>query len=460
MALNYSRRPTYSFEDTFVSPMRVADGYLVEGVSEKNGEGYSTPCHASQGEADTWNFNFWRDRVDRCSLPESTSKDIVDLLPSDPFEMDIQNTFTAITGYYQGLLSGWNLFQNNALSFQQFQKLNMGQDHEKQHMSTHSFSNIIHYDEKLNAAGSRYGVEKRDTGEALPPYDFRFQPSFSSELQTGERVEGDADFEGMPHEALFFALGYLGVKDLLSVERVCRSLCSTVHDDPLLWMSIHLNKTEITDDFLVQLARRAQGKLQCLSLVECSKVTGDGLRRVLETNPLLTKLCVPGCTNISIEVILNNVKMCNSNRDARGIKHLRIAGISDLTHEIFEQLKLLLGAADTHENQHFYHRENSYLPYDDDRAIDVDMCPRCKNIKLVYDCPYESCKIKDKGSAGVCRGCIICIPRCAQCGRCFANTEFMENFCLDLICSYCFKLPLEYQDRQEENGGSVLMGRD
>jgi hypothetical protein len=40
----------------------------------------------------------------------------------------------------------------------------------------------------------------------------------------------------------------------------------------------------------LQLTNRAQGNLQCLSLVECPRITDDGLKHVLENNPRLTKV--------------------------------------------------------------------------------------------------------------------------------------------------------------------------
>ena len=83
------------------------------------------------------------------------------------------------------------------------------------------------------------------------------------------------------------------LSDLLVVERVCKSLHSTVRGDPLLWRSIHVDQPlneRITDDVLLQLTNRAQGHLQCLSLVECTRITDDGLKRILEGNPKLTKV--------------------------------------------------------------------------------------------------------------------------------------------------------------------------
>lgn len=565
MALNYSQRPIFPAhisEDNLVSPMRILNGYLAEDIPEKNGEGYSMACCTCQGEAEEWNFNCGRDRVDLCSSTESTAKDIVDLLPSDPFGMDIETTVTAITGWledlefdYQGymrnnnnedygLFAGWNLIWNNAMKFQPLsnnaqsdEKLNVGtqyfpsdlQVYEKPDESIHSFTSGIQFDKKLNAVypanlyreergmggsltqyelgflsaqntrdivghgnegtsssselqfgGEVEGAvanlyrEGRAMGGALAQYELGFLlahnmrdivglgnevPSSSSELELGGEVEGAVNCvkdEGAPHEALAFALNYLGVKDLLSAQRVCRSFCSAVRGDPLLWMSIHIDRPlneRVTDDVLMQLASRAQGNLQCLSLVECPRITDDGLRRVLAANPRLTKLSVPGCTRLTIEGILNNLKEYNSNRAVPGIKHLRIGGIYGMTYEYFEELKLLLGY-DTHklENKHgphFYGRGRFYLPCDDDRAIDIETCPRCEKLRLVYDCPAAGCQVKDQATK-VCRACTLCIVRCAQCGRCINDTEYEETFCLELLCSDCFKQLNKYQDQLDE----------
>ncbi|KAK6160327.1 hypothetical protein DH2020_003708 [Rehmannia glutinosa] len=511
MALNYSHRPVFPAhisEDNLVSPVRIVNGYFVEGVPERNGEGYSRPWHVSRWEAEELNISRGRDIVDHCNSSESTSKDIVDLLPSDPFRMDIQTTVTAITGWLEdlevdcggcvgsnngrgsqegyGLFAGWNLIWNNSLKFQPFpssiqlyEKTNTSMQsfpsnhhvNEKPNMGNSYFSGRFQFDEKLNAASSVNTYrEERGMGTGLAPFNTGLQPTHnmgdmnfsngsaccSSELLDGDKVEGAANFEGVPHEALDFALRYLGVKDLLSVERVCKSLFSTVRDDPLLWRTIHIDQPlneRITDDVLVQLATRAKGELRCLSLVECPKVTDHGLRHILETNPRLIKLCVPGCTRINIEFIVSSIRAFNSNKDVGGIKQIRIGGLFGVNHEHFQELKLLLGAGDkkieSYHKPHFYHRGNFYLPYDDDRAIDIEMCPRCEKFRLVYDCPAEGCKVTDK-SPQVCRACTLCIARCAECGRCINDTEFEETFCLELLCSDCFKQLIKYQDKLDK----------
>ncbi|KAI4384180.1 hypothetical protein MLD38_002368 [Melastoma candidum] len=251
-----------------------------------------------------------------------------------------------------------------------------------------------------------------------------------------------AGSDGTPHYALYLALGYLGVRDLLSVERVCRSLRLAVQTENSLWRSIHVHQPlneKITDEVLLQLTDKARGKLECLSLVECPRITDDGLRRVLKRNPELRKLSVPGCTRLSIQGLLESLRTLRL-LGTLNLKHVHIGGIYGVTEEQFDELKLLLGMEGEMQpgdhKPHFYQRGNLYLPCEDDRVIDIEMCPRCQKARLVYDCPDEACMVKDAASQ-VCRACTLCIARCFQCGRCINDMEYEETFCLELLCSNC-----------------------
>ncbi|KAI3501836.1 hypothetical protein L1887_29862 [Cichorium endivia] len=407
MALNYSQRPIFpahTSEDNLISPLRIVNGYVVEGISEKGGEGFVKPRHGNGEIHDR--FSYSREKIDKGGSPDPVSTDIIDLLPSDPFGMDIDisTTFTALTGWFEdfgvqytnedyGLFAGLNMIWNSAMRFQSFPT------NESPHDKSGACSMV---DECYDVTTSSNG--------------------------------------GDPHQAFILALSYLGTKDLLLLECVCRTLCSTIRNDSLLWRTIHIDQPlseKITDDILVQLTNRSEGNLRCLTLIKCPRITDDGLKRVLETNPKLTKLSVPGCTRLSIDGILNNLKAFKSGTGGTsGIKHIRTGGFYGITYEHFKELKFLLGSDDNMKNDylpHYYHRGNLYLP-DDERDIDVEVCPRCQNLRLVYDCPAEGCFGKDH-----CRACIICIPRCAQCGRCVHNSEYEETFSLEYLCSGCLK---------------------
>ncbi|PWA96405.1 F-box domain, cyclin-like protein [Artemisia annua] len=485
-------------------------------------------------------FGYGRERVDKGGGGDTGSGvDIIDLLPSDPFGMDIDisTTFTAINGWLEdldadfgvyvrnsfgntredyGLFSGINLIMNHAMKFQSFPS-NEAPDSKggagfmvDNSTTGFQFSGVTNHAMRFqsfpsNAApdikgGSGVMVDNSTTGfqfsdvmnhamkfQSFPSNEapdikggsgfmvddsmtgFQFRDVMQDDIMgfdygsTSAHVTTSEDHSpsaagGDPHEAFFLALSYLETKDLLLVERVSRSLCSTIHNDSLLWRSIHIDQPlneRITDDVLVQLTNRAEGNLVSLSLIKCTRITDDGLKRVLETNPKLTKLSIPGCTRLSSEGILKNLKSFNSTEGTSGIKHIRTGGFYGITHDQFNEVKCLLNTGgNKHQNSclpHYYHRGNSYQPSDDDRDIDVEVCPRCQNVRLVYDCPADSCQVKDQCVA-LCRACIHCIPRCAQCGRCVHNSEYEETFSLEYLCSECLKEMPRCEEAHEMNG--------
>ncbi|KAK8516694.1 hypothetical protein V6N11_007456 [Hibiscus sabdariffa] len=438
MALNFSHRPVF--------PANLTE------------DGCMKPCrlnHEMEGC-----FDYGRDKVSgRCGPQESVSNDIVDLLPSDPFGMDITTTFNAITGWlgalefdygrhvrdemgiddgsYQ-LFAGLNVIWNNAMWFQTFPG-SMGFECKGRVSSQFGGCSTVQGGDVSGCAAlvSDCNVVENEGMISIDQEKEEFQ-----DCEACSQVPGEA-----PHEALILALGYLGVQDLLVVENVCTSLRNIVQNDPLLWRSIHIVQPlneKLTDDALLQITNRAQGSLQSLSLVDCKRISDEGLMRVVESNPKLIKLSVPGCTRLSIEGILSSLKALKS-MGTQGVKHLRVGGLFGVTVNHFEELKFLLGIDNQIEQivhkPHFYNRRNLYLSSEDDRAIDIEMCPRCQNMMLLYDCPAEGCQQKDH-TAQLCRACSLCILRCLQCGRCINDGEYEETFSLEYLCSGCCQLEL------------------
>ncbi|CAH9135562.1 unnamed protein product [Cuscuta epithymum] len=231
------------------------------------------------------------------------------------------------------------------------------------------------------------------------------------------------------------------------MEQVCRSLCCVVQNDPLIWRNIKIDhplSDKITDEALLQLANRAKGQLCCSSLVECLKITDGGLKNVLERNKRLTKLSVAGCMKLSIEELVSNLKVFNK-RDT-WIKCLRIGGLFGITNLHYEDLKLLLGVMENttqpssvHHNPRFYQGGQLYLSVDDDWAIDIEMCPKCQQLRLVYDCPAESCQGTTHQGTQMCRACTFCNSRCKSCGCCLSNCDYEETFCLEKRCLDCIQ---------------------
>lgn len=292
MALNFSHRPIF--------PANPSEDGLFSGMSRR--------FNWEVEDAYDWR----RDRADRRGSREPMSNDILDILPSDPFGMDLSATFTAITGWIEELeVDSENLGRDevevNNGDYQFVTGLNYIRNRALRHRAEPGFSyQVGRFDGWLEE--NLLGDGSCDAGYVFVCNEEEFPSSSSDDSrvashQTKESREGTEDCSaggGEPHEALLFALSYLGVQDLLSVGRVCRSLHSTVQSDTLLWKNIHIDQPlneRITDDTVLQLTGMAQGNLQCLSLVECSRITDDGLRRVLDSNPRLRKVSTASIFN-------------------------------------------------------------------------------------------------------------------------------------------------------------------
>ncbi|CAI9755241.1 unnamed protein product [Fraxinus pennsylvanica] len=98
---------------------------------------------------------------------------------------------------------------------------------------------------------------------------------------------------GPPHEALFFVLAFLPVFELVSMTQVCKSLRDAINNDILPWLNIivelPLNK-RLSDDILMKVTSKANGRLRFLALKNCVRVTDDGLLKVVEENPFISKV--------------------------------------------------------------------------------------------------------------------------------------------------------------------------
>nr|GMC91695.1 F-box protein SKIP14-like [Ipomoea batatas] len=398
----------------------------------------------------------------RWELNERVSDDVADLLPPDPFDMDIGTTVTGvtrITGLIEGIEKDRGL---KTLGFEADEiEVGVGEvDNQLFAGFNFIWNTPIANNQKMGGAENSAASCAMDFGNGLfnshllfdgkreEFMGFHYEKYCFYNDATNIKHQGitEGDFGGAvaPPDALFLALGKLGVKDLLSVERVCKSLCDSVQTDPLLWRSIHIDHSlsdKITDDALLKLTNRAQGNLNSLSLVECSKISENSLKLVLERNPRLAKLSVAGCTKLRLDSLLSIFKSikCAGNL---GIKCLRIGGLFGITNEQFEELKILLGVNNSQLptvcKLHFYRGDQLYLPLDDGRAIDIEICPRCQELRLVYDCPSESCQKMQHGNQ-LCRACILCVPRCISCGCCLSNCEYEETFCLENLCFSCIK---------------------
>ncbi|KAI4357587.1 hypothetical protein L6164_001525 [Bauhinia variegata] len=244
---------------------------------------------------------------------------------------------------------------------------------------------------------------------------------------------------GPPHESLFLVLAYLPVYELLTVSQVCKSLRDAVNKDILPWLNLILDKplnSRLTDEILVGIASKAKGRLQTLALINCAKITDHGFLRVIEENLLIDKLFIPECTGISPEGILKAVEiLCHGNHC---LSSLRINGIYNLRKEHLDMLGIYLKNHLQSEEQKnpkpiYYHQRCNLLSLNREEnpwTIDLEICPLCCEVRMVFDCPKGACKQR--------RGCKFCIPRCENCGECIESDQIEETACADFLCLKCW----------------------
>ena len=77
------------------------------------------------------------------------------------------------------------------------------------------------------------------------------------------------------------------------MSQVCKSLRDSIRDDVLVWLNLVVEKPlsrRLTDRILMNITSKAHGRLRTLALLNCFKITDDGLLKVVIANPLLTKV--------------------------------------------------------------------------------------------------------------------------------------------------------------------------
>ncbi|KAK7320061.1 hypothetical protein RJT34_04791 [Clitoria ternatea] len=249
-----------------------------------------------------------------------------------------------------------------------------------------------------------------------------------------------------PHEAMFLVLAYLPVYEVLVMSQVCISLRDAVRNDILPWLNAVVEwplSSRLNDEILMKITSKANGGLRTLALMNCMHVTDEGLQRVVEQNPLISKLHVPACTGITPEGILRAVKtLCQR---SNCLNTLSINGIYNIQKEHLDMLTLNLKNNLPLEEQQkqqpiYYHERGSISVFkreENQHLVDLETCPKCFEVRMVYDCPRGHCK-RGEWPLAPCRGCKFCIPRCENCGRCIGSEELEEGACEDILCLECW----------------------
>nr|XP_043624349.1 F-box protein SKIP28 [Erigeron canadensis] len=238
--------------------------------------------------------------------------------------------------------------------------------------------------------------------------------------ETNNKENQDSSNMGQPHESLYLVLAYLPLFELLAMTQVCRSFKDALNNDILPWLNIvvdeNVQKSRVSNEILMKITSKAMGRLKSLILINCVKITDDGLQNVVTNNPGIDKLHVPQCTSLTPEGIIRAVTTLSQHNTT--LKTLMINGISKVTKEHLQTLHSLL-------------RSDNYS------SIDVEICPKCDEVRMVHDCPLETCE--RKRTTGSCRGCKFCVLRCEECRKCVGvDDEESEAACEDMLCEDCW----------------------
>lgn len=254
-------------------------------------------------------------------------------------------------------------------------------------------------------------------------------------------AKAEQDSSSYPHDAMFLVLPYLSLYEVLTMSRVCTSLRDAVNNDVLLWLHVIVERplnSRLTDETLFQITSKGNGRIQTLALINCMHITDQGLQTVVEQNPFIHELHIPACTNITPEGVLRVVKTlcqrsnCLTTLSINGIYNLQQEHLLMLASNLRENLPLADRQSQQQQQQPTYYHErgsvSAFKRRENRTIIDLEVCPKCFEVRMVYDCPK-----------GDCRGCIFCIPRCENCGRCIIESEEVEEgACGDTLCLDCW----------------------
>ncbi|CAA7043682.1 unnamed protein product [Microthlaspi erraticum] len=236
-------------------------------------------------------------------------------------------------------------------------------------------------------------------------------------MRTEEKEEEEEQQWRSVHEVLLIVLPYLhSLFELLSMTRVSRSFRDAIRDETALWTNVVVEpplSSRLTDDTLSEITSKSAGKLNTLILRQCLRVTDNGLRRVIDANPLITKMIVPGCTELTPEGIMKCVSSLTK------LETLHINGVYGFT------------------KHHISSLSSTYLPREG--SIDVEVCPKCDEVRMIPSCSRRSCKQR-QSKERKCKGCWFCVSRCVECSVCLGpETEVQEAACGgDVLCLECW----------------------
>jgi hypothetical protein len=95
--------------------------------------------------------------------------------------------------------------------------------------------------------------------------------------------------------AMFLVLKHLKLYEVLTMSSVCKSLLNEINSDVLLWLRLIVESplnSRITDESLLKITSKADGRLKTLALMNCIHITDQGLQRVVEQNRYIKEVTI------------------------------------------------------------------------------------------------------------------------------------------------------------------------
>ena len=83
------------------------------------------------------------------------------------------------------------------------------------------------------------------------------------------------------------------------MSQVCKFFRDAIANDVLIWLDVIVERRlslRLTDETLIKIASKANGRLRILALLNCVRITDAGLLSVVNKNPNISK--VIHCLNL------------------------------------------------------------------------------------------------------------------------------------------------------------------
>lgn len=102
---------------------------------------------------------------------------------------------------------------------------------------------------------------------------------------------------------------------------------------------------------------------------------------------------MPRCTGLTADGL---VKIIQFLHECKGtLSRVRLHGICRMTNLHLDAINSLICRSSQQQDAqalYYNHRVHEVLNTDDSRPIDVDVCPLCRNVRLVFDCTRKDCR--------------------------------------------------------------------